>query len=173
MILRKGDKVVFLNEVGGGVVDSVSDDGRIGVLDGDGFVRYYSSNEIAPVHHEDYNSHKIHHKDIQDKPVKKVNVELNSTGQVEIDLHIDQLISSSAGMSNHDIVLYQMRVLKRFIEDAMQKKVRKVLVIHGVGEGKLRSEVHAYLRGIDGALFHDANYTPKGFGATLLELRYR
>ena len=90
MILRKGDKVVFLNEVGGGVVDSVSEDGQIGVLDEDGFVRYYSSNEIAPVHHEDYNSHKIHHKDVQDQPIKKVNLELNSTGQVEIDLHIDQ-----------------------------------------------------------------------------------
>jgi dsDNA-specific endonuclease/ATPase MutS2 len=172
MSFHIGERVLFLNETGSGRIVAFLPDGRVRIEDEDGFLLVRNLGEICKILKRDI--------DVKNVPVEKTE-DVSSSGKSavsggqmwEIDLHIEQLLESTAGMTNHEIVMYQMNVLKSFLDSAKNKKIRKVLIIHGVGEGKLRSEVHSYLRGVDGAIFHNEHYTPKGFGATLVELFYR
>lgn len=170
MSFNLGERVLFLHDSGTGIILEIIPDGTFVIEDEDGFRRKLNAGEICKIHAEDIPVDLI--PDEKDAVSGKRSGTNRNNGIWEIDLHIDALLDSMEGMTNHDIVQYQMRSLKRFLEDAKAKKARRILIIHGVGEGVLRREVHDYLRGIDGAVFHDEHYTPKGFGATLLELKY-
>ena len=54
MKFKPGQKVVFLNEVGGGIVQSINDQGQYLVEDADGFTQRYLESQLAPVLGEDY-----------------------------------------------------------------------------------------------------------------------
>jgi dsDNA-specific endonuclease/ATPase MutS2 len=47
----------------------------------------------------------------------------------------------------------------------------KALIIHGIGEGVLRMAVRQLLSGKKGISFHDGNYSSRGVGSTLVEIR--
>jgi len=170
MSFNIGERVLFLHDSGKGVILDISPDGTFQIEDEDGFRRKVHAGEICKIHSESIPVDTVPDNKLT---VTRKNLSGNKTkNRWEIDLHIDTLTDSTSGMTNHEIVQFQMKSLIRFLEEAQLKKVRKILIIHGVGEGVLRREVHDYLRGISGAVFHDEHYTPKGFGATLLELKY-
>ena len=66
-----------------------------------------------------------------------------------------------------------MNYLKNRIKFFMQKRVKKVHIIHGVGAQVLRQEVHIYLRSFPNCEVRDAVYTRNGFGATDFFIRYK
>lgn len=84
---------------------------------------------------------------------------------MEVDLHINQLVKSTKGMSNHDMLTLQLDTAKRQLEFAIKKRLQKVVFIHGVGEGVLKLELE-YLFGRYNVKFYDANYQKYGLGAT-------
>jgi dsDNA-specific endonuclease/ATPase MutS2 len=55
---------------------------------------------------------------------------------------------------------------KKRLEWAMQKRLRSVVFIHGVGEGVLRAELHTLFRRYDNLEYFDADYQTYGVGAT-------
>ena len=54
----------------------------------------------------------------------------------------------------------------RGLEAAIRDGKRKLIVIHGVGEGVLREEVRRTLQYYQGVQFHDADMRRYGVGAT-------
>lgn len=91
----------------------------------------------------------------------------------ELDLHIECLVDNSKGLSNADMLSIQLAELERYLRIAINNKQDKMVVIHGVGKGVLRSEVQAVLKE---NLFVDktesgwqAGY---GFGATIAYFKY-
>ncbi len=88
----------------------------------------------------------------------------------EIDLHIENLLPSTKGMSNHEIVLAQIQALSDAFEDARVNRCKRLVVIHGVGEGRLREEVQIFLSAQSDIEFFDASYQKYGKGAT--EVRF-
>ena len=90
----------------------------------------------------------------------------------ELDLHIEVLVDSHAGMSNSEILERQMRELRVFYNSALQKRIRKLIIIHGVGEGVLKQEVRDFLAGKDGISYFDADFRTYGKGATAVEIRH-
>ena len=91
--------------------------------------------------------------------------------RVVLDLHIENLIDSHNGMSNSAILKIQMTHFKSFLNKSINKKQRKIVVIHGVGEGVLRHEIRKELD-----IYHpyfeycDASYEDFGYGATEIRL---
>lgn len=88
----------------------------------------------------------------------------------EIDLHINELVNSVAGMSNTDMLRVQMDYFRRCMEQAEVEKMTKLIFIHGVGQGTLKNEILRYLRNTGGVEFFDAPYARYGMGAT--EVRF-
>ena len=85
---------------------------------------------------------------------------------MEVDLHIHQLVKSTKNMSNHEILTLQLDTAKRRLEFAIEKRIQKVILIHGVGEGVLKLELEYLLRRYNNIKFYPASYQKYGQGAT-------
>jgi len=182
MSLKVGDKIVFMNESGGGVIKSINTIGKYIVEDENGFDKSYFVSEIAPVFNENYkideSSDVNYNKDKIHTTATTVVIEGERTGKRkqidiwEIDLHIEELVESHRDLSNFEIMKIQMRELKSILANAKAKRIRKLVVIHGVGEGVLKSEVRSFLNEQTGLNFYDADFREYGKGATTVELFY-
>ncbi|MBL4863148.1 MAG: Smr/MutS family protein [Crocinitomicaceae bacterium] len=177
-----GQKIVFLHESGGGVVNSITEEGRYIVEDEDGFERAFLTSELALVYSEDY---KISEEDIQGinedesfsyakhHVTKEVLTGARRPIDVwELDLHIEEITESHARWSNAEILKKQMQELRSFYQRAKSKRIRKIIIIHGVGEGVLKEEVRSFFDKQDALEYYDADYREYGKGATAVELRY-
>ncbi|WP_461533878.1 Smr/MutS family protein [Sinomicrobium sp.] len=85
---------------------------------------------------------------------------------MEVDLHIEKLVSSVKGLSNHEMLNIQLDTARRQLEFAIRKRIRKVVFIHGVGEGVLRAELEFLFGRYDNLKYYDADYRKYGMGAT-------
>ena len=60
---------------------------------------------------------------------------------VEIDLHCHELLETTAGMNNKDILEYQLEVFRKTMEEYKLRKGQKIVFIHGKGDGILRQRI--------------------------------
>ena len=89
----------------------------------------------------------------------------------EIDLHIENLVDNTRGMSNADILHLQMRRFEDYMQQAIRIGVPKVFIIHGVGKGRLRSEIARWLDDNPYVVSHKNEYHHRfGYGATEVDL---
>ncbi|KJD33065.1 DNA mismatch repair protein MutS [Tamlana nanhaiensis] len=97
-------------------------------------------------------------------PKKKAKARYEPT--MEVDLHIHQLVPSTRGMTNHDMLTLQLDTARRKLDFAIAKRIQKVVFIHGVGEGVLKLELEYLFGRYNNVKFYDANYQKYGLGAT-------
>ena len=84
-----------------------------------------------------------------------------------IDLHIENLIANHRGMTNAEIITTQLSHFKAALEAAIINKLEKFTVVHGIGKGKLRSEIEIVLRQYKAVRSFKNEYHHRyGFGAT-------
>tara|TARA_B110000093_G_C12783935_1_gene331719 strand:- start:63 stop:641 length:579 start_codon:yes stop_codon:yes gene_type:complete len=187
MIFNVGDKVRFLNSDGYGIIIKILGSNTVELENNFGFQEEYEISELVSERkQEDYQTENLSF-DYQIK--SKINAEKNSKKNLDlkrkfkhlekygskervvIDLHIENLIDTHNGMSNSEILKIQMTHFKLFLNKSIDKKQRKIVVIHGVGEGILRHEIrkeldiyHPYFE------YYDASYDEFGYGATEIRL---
>ena len=85
---------------------------------------------------------------------------------MEVDLHIHQLTNSSKHLSNHEMLTLQLDTAKRQLDFAIRKRIQRVVFIHGVGEGVLKTELEFLFSKYDNVKYYDADYKKYGVGAT-------
>jgi hypothetical protein len=88
----------------------------------------------------------------------------------EIDLHIEELVDSVQGMNNFEMLQLQLRKFQESLNLAHQKGVKKLIVIHGVGNGRLKTEIRSILKNYPEYEVMDASYKRYGYGATQINL---
>lgn len=86
---------------------------------------------------------------------------------IEVDLHINELIDSTAGLSSSDMLNLQIDEFRKVMDANLKHKGQKIVFIHGKGEGVLRQALmkelnHRY----KGHQVQDASFREYGFGAT-------
>jgi len=84
---------------------------------------------------------------------------------MEIDLHIEKLVTHTRGMTNFDMLNTQLEEAQRCIEYAIEKSIPSIVFIHGVGEGVLKAELETLFSRYD-LSYQDADYMRYGMGAT-------
>ncbi|MFO7998218.1 MAG: DUF2027 domain-containing protein [Bacteroidales bacterium] len=84
----------------------------------------------------------------------------------EVDLHIGELVDHFSNLSNTDMLRIQMDYFRRCMDQATSDKLKKIIFIHGIGNGTLKNEIMRFLRQTDGIAFHDAPFARYGMGAT-------
>ena len=168
-----GQAIVFMHESGGGIIREVLQKGIVVVEDEDGFKRPFSIRDIAPVSVSSVKSipsDELLLESIGLAPVKKIKKVSSSSALWEIDLHIEELVDSHANWSNTQILQRQLSSFKAFFNNACIQRISKIVVIHGVGEGVLKSEITAFLRNENGVIFYNADFRQYGLGATAIEI---
>jgi len=112
----------------------------------------------------------VHEK--EDKPATKKLAQKRTEDIVEIDLHINELLDNSAGLSNYEILEIQKEKVESEMKLAIQTGVKKIVFIHGLGQGVLKQEVINLLKTkFKKYYFQDASFKEYGYGATMVILR--
>ena len=63
-----------------------------------------------------------------------------------VDLHIEKLTDSWKHLTNFEILTLQLNEFEKYYELAVAHRQQQLIIIHGVGEGKLRDEIHESLK---------------------------
>jgi len=91
---------------------------------------------------------------------------------IEVDLHINELVDSTAGMSNGDMLQMQLDKFHEVLAENLNRKGQKIVFIHGKGEGVLRKELEKLLKTrYKSYYFQDASFREYGFGATMVTIK--
>ncbi|TDP59525.1 Smr/MutS family protein [Flavobacterium dankookense] len=171
-MFQVGDKVSVLDDAIDGVVVKINGD-TITIETTDGFPLSFKASELIKIGNADamtlnFNKNEV----IKAKEIPKpnyINKEKKSKKEVpvpEFDLHIEKLVKNYKSMSNYDILTLQSETAKKHIEFAIRNRIPKIVLIHGVGEGILKSELDFMLGRYENVTFQDANYQKYGLGAT-------
>ena len=90
-----------------------------------------------------------------------------------VDLHIEKLTDSWKHLSNFEILTLQLREFEKFYDLAVAHYQPSLTMIHGVGVGKLRDEIHDILRLKKEVKSFVNQYHPSyGYGATEIYFSY-
>jgi hypothetical protein len=106
-------------------------------------------------------------------PVAPVAPELPVQPKYELDLHIEMLVKEWRGLKNIEILAIQLNEFVHYLELAIVHHQHSMIVIHGVGKGKLKDEIHAILRDTPEVERFINEYHPRyGYGATEIFFRH-
>lgn len=90
-----------------------------------------------------------------------------------IDLHIEKLADKAEKLSNLEILSIQLREFEKWYDLAVAHRQPSLIVIHGVGAGKLRDEIHELLKSRREVKHFINQYDPRfGYGATEIFFQY-
>ncbi|MFL5773608.1 MAG: Smr/MutS family protein [Flavisolibacter sp.] len=90
-----------------------------------------------------------------------------------IDLHIEKLSNDWQHLSNAEILDIQLKEFEKWYEIALAHFQSALIVIHGVGTGRLRDEIHDILRLKKEVKSFINQYHPSfGYGATEIFFQY-
>lgn len=171
---QPGDKVAAINELIEGVVVSINDS-IITIESEDGFLLEFTENELIIINDvADFKKKitvgiqsAIKDKESNAKKKKpKLIVNKKNIPAMEVDLHIEKLISNTRGLDNYDILNIQVETARRQLDFAISKRIQRVIFIHGVGEGVLKSELESLFRRYEFIKHYEADLQKYGRGAT-------
>jgi hypothetical protein len=91
-----------------------------------------------------------------------------------VDLHIEKLTDSWKHLTNFEILSMQLKAFEKYYELAVAHYQSTLTIIHGVGVGKLRDEIHDILRSKSEVRSFVNQYSPQfGYGATEIYFEYK
>ena len=111
------------------------------------------------------------HKKMRGKSSGQQESARETSDAMEVDLHIHEIVEDTSGLSEGEMLDIQLRRFEMALETAINGKVKKVIFIHGVGQGKLKYEITKILIKKYPDLKHqDASFKEYGYGATMVLL---
>ncbi len=91
---------------------------------------------------------------------------------IEIDLHINELLDNTSGMDNVTMQEVQLQKFNETMQENLKYKGKKIVFIHGKGEGVLKSAILKELKQkYKSCYFQDASFREYGYGATMVTIR--
>jgi hypothetical protein len=106
------------------------------------------------------------------EPKKRAIQNVQKTELIEVDLHINQLLDNTSGLSNADMLKLQLDTFRKEMDKAIASGAKKIVFIHGVGDGVLKNELRRELgRKYSRYPYQDASFREYGFGATMAILK--
>jgi hypothetical protein len=109
----------------------------------------------------------LNEKEQADAPVKARKKE-PAQDTLEIDLHFDE---ENSRLTPSAIMALQLSRFHAAVEEAIGKNLKRLVVIHGLGQGTLKMQIRKELQEkYPSFIFQDASFREYGFGATMIHL---
>lgn len=84
-----------------------------------------------------------------------------------VDLHIEKISDNWKGLSSFEIINIQLAEFEKWYHLAVAHHQENLIVIHGIGKGRLKDEIHDILKTKKEVRFFVNQYDPRfGYGAT-------
>ena len=164
MQFKLGDKILFKTENQKGEIVKINSTYKVTVQTEDGFEVLASIKDLVKV---EVNTDKaiaygndFHLKDNNIKSSNSFKRDKSAT-VLKIDLHIELLSINYQYLDNFEIVQIQLNECHLRIEKALNSNYQKLIIVHGIGTGSLKTEVHKLLRN-----YNLRFYLSKDAGAT-------
>ena len=180
MNFKVGDRVLVIDENISGVVTKLTGS-SITIESSDGFEFEFDAHELMLTNPDGYRDEKLRSglfseqsldevikekEAFKKRNIPKIKLKERTQPSMEVDLHIHQLTNSTKHMKTYDMLNLQMDTAKRQLEFAIRKRIQKVVFIHGVGEGVLKTELEYLFGRYNNVKYYDADYQKYGLGAT-------
>ncbi len=186
---RQGQRVRFLNDVGEAVVVSQKE-GMVTVTDEDGFDRTVAVHELIPApdakeEAAQYDGRSMDmatllRQEVGEKRMRSLQKEFEvkyrnaqatsmdrKDAHMEVDLHIHELVDDQTGLADRAKLSIQLAHFDRMMDIAKREKLRRIVFIHGVGQGVLRHQLRSRLeQDHPDCSWRDGNPRKYGLGAT-------
>jgi hypothetical protein len=85
--------------------------------------------------------------------------------EAEVDLHISALQDNYTNLSNHEILKIQTDYFSKSLESALASQYRKIIFIHGIGNGTLRNTLLQLLKEYEELTARNAPFKKYGYEA--------
>jgi dsDNA-specific endonuclease/ATPase MutS2 len=180
MAFKVGDRVHIIDEDSEGIITQLNS-GNIAFVEIDGFEYEFEISQLLKVNADKSLTHKATEKSfehllenkvykrsqevIMHRPVKLFD-KVSRFGYPELDLHIHELVHKPKDLTNSEMIEIQIHRLENFIQSCTTKSVTEFVIIHGVGQGVLRTEIRKVLQSHGNIKYNDANFREYGAGAT-------
>lgn len=173
--INKGDKVAVLDDDLSGIVTEINGD-LLRVTTDDGFELEFKTTEVIKIGEElsksaIFNIQKILEEKKEPEKRSFSKQKKTSTAEVSFDLHIEKLVPTTRGMQAYDMLELQIETAQKHIDFAIKNRIPKIVLIHGVGDGRLRIEIEYILKRYENLWFQEANFQRYGQGA--IEINFR
>jgi hypothetical protein len=90
-----------------------------------------------------------------------------------VDLHIEKISDNWKQLSNFEIITLQLREFEKWYDLAVAHRQPNLIVIHGIGTGRLKEEIHDILKTRKEVKTFINQYDPRfGYGATEVMFQY-
>jgi hypothetical protein len=104
-------------------------------------------------------------------PVKGSKSNASMFGE-EIDLHVDSTMFKGGKKDEKYAIEYQLEALETALDNAVVKGKVEIRVIHGLGKGKLKDEIHKILKSHPQVKsFENVYHARYGWGSTIVQLK--
>ena len=144
-----GDRVLFKKEKLKGEVVKINSNFKLTVLSSDGFVLNVSVKDLVKIEQGTDKAASYgectYTKDVDRRTLKSQKRQKSQT-VLKVDLHIELLTSNYHYLDNFEIVQMQLNECHKKIQKAINSNISKLIIVHGIGAGVLKSEVHKLLR---------------------------
>jgi len=105
-------------------------------------------------------------------PAKRFKETLPAVRSV-VDLHIDKITDNHKGLSHFEMLQLQLKEFEKWYDIAVINRQPNLIVIHGVGKGKLKEEIHQLLKSRPEVKSFVNQFDHRfGFGATEIFFQY-
>ena len=146
--LKIGDKVKFLKSNDFGTIVNIISERKIQVEDSSLFLTVVNVKDI--VKFDDHTDTVQAYGDVMFSKESKENTSAKkmsrqNLNEVKIDLHIENLSNDFLAMTNFEIVQIQLKKCEDALIKAINSNAQKLIIVHGIGEGVLKKEVHNLL----------------------------
>ena len=143
-----GDKVKFLKSNDFGTIVNIISERKIQVEDSSLFLTVVNVKDI--VKFDDHTDTVQAYGDVMFSKESKENTSVKkmsrqNLNEVKIDLHIENLSNDFLAMTNFEIVQVQVKKCEDALINAINSNAQKLIIVHGIGEGVLKKEVHNLL----------------------------
>lgn len=90
-----------------------------------------------------------------------------------VDLHIEKISDDWKHLSNFEIITLQLKEFEKWYDLAVAHRLLNLIIIHGIGTGKLKDEIHDLLKLKREVKYFVNQYDPRfGYGATEIHFNY-
>lgn len=163
--MKIGDKVSVIDEDLKGVITSIK--GEIVVFkDNHGFTHQYKKTKVVLQNPEIYNLVKTVQKKESSKHVSKK----HNKAHLVLDLHFENLVEKPGQFDSFERLFIQKEKLAETLEFCRRNNLKKLEVIHGIGDGVLQKMVHDYLSGQMNLEFEESDFFYHSTGSVMVKL---
>ncbi|SHK37391.1 Smr/MutS family protein [Epilithonimonas mollis] len=156
--MKIGDKVSVIDEnLRGKVLKIIAN--QVKIEDEHGFTYNFSKDKLTILDADLYENSPV----IRKKEAPKIISKKHNKAPQKLDLHFDLLVKNPSGYDAFERLMIQKEKLVETIDFCRKHQIKKLQIIHGIGDGVLQKMVHDVLEGLanieydrDGFFFHQS-----------------